>query len=376
MFIVTSQLQQASRLSYLKMRLASAVIPVLLALPALSAPAIEESCLKIYYRCLDTARSLSPEQFHAAPFSVSKECTLAATCFPSSPDELLKAINDVIFSSSGGPPKSVNSPRLPQALYNALAAPGQTANQQSFVDAYLSVSPTQVTPDIPIFLWKRIAQWTGFCSGDKAIPYQNLADWFQYSTTVSVPPGPCGDDSSSTVITSSLPSSTSSSAPPTTTTSVPGEASCARIYSICVGNARSIGEAAWRPAPFEVSKTCILAATCYPGGPNAFLAGIQRDAFPGSIRRPPEAQSVDRFPQSSYSIFSSPGNIAGQQSYIDSYYSLLSALGGPYPVNTVVIGYWEAISAWTGFCSSRNVPYQNLADWFQWSSVVEAPRTC
>jgi hypothetical protein len=43
-----------------------------------------------------------------------------------------------------------------------------------------------------------------------------------------------------------------------------------------------------------------------------------------------------------------------------------------------VIGYWEKIAAWTGFCSAlgRAIEYQNLADWFQWSSIVTAPTRC
>jgi hypothetical protein len=100
-------------------------------------------------------------------------------------------------------------------------------------------------------------------------------------------------------------------------------------------------------------------------------------AFPSSTTPAPAASAVPRLTQATYNTLTTPGQTAVQQSYIDAYYSLLSTVGGPYPINTVVIAYWEAIAAWTGFCSgTRAVPYQNLADWFQWSSVVTAPTKC
>jgi hypothetical protein len=235
-------------------------------------------------------------------------------------------------------------------LYNTLATPGQTVNQQSYIDAYYGLLATVGGPYPPntyvIGKWAKIARWTGFDSGARAVPYQNLADWFQYSSTV------------------------------TSLNGAPKETSCAKIYSLCIKDAQGAGQTVWRSAPFGLSKACTLAVTCYPGTPNAFLAAFEPDAFPETTQAPVQAQNVPRLTQNLYNTLSGSGTTAGQQSYIDAYYSLLSTVGGPYPVNTVVIGYWEAISAWTGFCPNRYVPYQNLADWFQWSSVVNAPRKC
>jgi hypothetical protein len=36
----------------------------------------------------------------------------------------------------------------------------------------------------------------------------------------------------------------------------------------------------------------------------------------------------------------------------------------------IVFGYWANVAAWTGFCATRAIPYQNLADWFTYSSTV------
>jgi hypothetical protein len=42
-----------------------------------------------------------------------------------------------------------------------------------------------------------------------------------------------------------------------------------------------------------------------------------------------------------------------------------------------VTGYWAKVAAWTGFCATRRIPYQNLADWYSYSSTVEgASKTC
>jgi hypothetical protein len=35
-----------------------------------------------------------------------------------------------------------------------------------------------------------------------------------------------------------------------------------------------------------------------------------------------------------------------------------------------VTGYWAKVAAWTGFCETRRIPYQNLADWYSYSSTV------
>lgn len=54
--------------------------------------------------------------------------------------------------------------------------------------------------------------------------------------------------------------------------------------------------------------------------------------------------------------------IASQQNFVDFYYTALPS-GGPYPDVSYVTNLWATISAWTGFCDSRDIPYSNLADW-------------
>jgi hypothetical protein len=38
---------------------------------------------------------------------------------------------------------------------------------------------------------------------------------------------------------------------------------------------------------------------------------------------------------------------------------------------TPVLEAWETVAAWTGFCDTLNIPYQNLVDWFRFSSDIK-----
>jgi hypothetical protein len=49
---------------------------------------------------------------------------------------------------------------------------------------------------------------------------------------------------------------------------------------------------------------------------------------------------------------------------------LLSSCSTDRYSRSAVVEYWNNLLAWTGFCASGKIPYQNLADWYQYSSTV------
>lgn len=85
----------------------------------------------------------------------------------------------------------------------------------------------------------------------------------------------------------------------------------------------------------------------------------------------------------------STGPSPSKSSLFGAVHIYLSARSASY-----VINIWTSLSAWTGFCATKEIPYNNLADWvsldycnswshntyalfqFQWSSTVDAPKTC
>ncbi|EIN06022.1 hypothetical protein PUNSTDRAFT_145401 [Punctularia strigosozonata HHB-11173 SS5] len=163
---------------------------------------------------------------------------------------------------------------------------------------------------------------------------------------------------------------------------IPGDnGSCQEIIQLCsndIGNnvATIVGEG----EEFQLSKACILAATCYPMYYNGTVDdwiqlqfGAQSDGtINGSLSR-----KAQRLSQDLYNTLVTAGtSVASQQSFIDAYYSLIATVGGPYPVNTYVINVWARIAAWTGFCASKDIPYSNLADWFQYSATSNYSPTC
>jgi hypothetical protein len=77
------------------------------------------------------------------------------------------------------------------------------------------------------------------------------------------------------------------------------EASCAKIYSLCIDAARGVGQRYWRWSPFGLPQLneCVLAATCYPANLDDFLATLEHEAWPLSTQAPLPAQSIPRLSQ-------------------------------------------------------------------------------
>ncbi|EIM91645.1 uncharacterized protein STEHIDRAFT_108151 [Stereum hirsutum FP-91666 SS1] len=84
------------------------------------------------------------------------------------------------------PPNSLTSQRVPPPVFVTISKGGQTSTQQNYIDAYYGTldvthGPYPTSPEPAIFDYHRMASWTGFCDG--VIPYQNFADYFQFSAT-------------------------------------------------------------------------------------------------------------------------------------------------------------------------------------------------
>jgi hypothetical protein len=44
--------------------------------------------------------------------------------------------------------------------------------------------------------------------------------------------------------------------------------------------------------------------------------------------------------------------------------------------NEYVIDFWGVISAWTGFCDTRAIPYDNLVDYLSYAASSSYHSTC
>ncbi|KAF8891607.1 hypothetical protein CPB84DRAFT_1683292, partial [Gymnopilus junonius] len=230
-----------------------------------------------------------------------------------------------------------------------------------------------VTPEYPssaqavINWWQAVVAWTGFCS-TSTIPYQNFADWIEYSNLPGVCPAVLSCDPA---LNASLPAC------------VPQEAtdngSCAEMVNQC-----SIG--AGDASKIFSSEYCVLSAFCYSQSTvDVLIEQLHKEDYL-STSPPVLSASQPRLSQSVFNTISNGNSVVSQQNAIDAYYGLLtntiqycggppgaetacpSGTSGPYPTDaSYVIDFWERISAWTGFCATREIPYQNLADYLQFS---------
>ncbi|EIM91638.1 uncharacterized protein STEHIDRAFT_165874 [Stereum hirsutum FP-91666 SS1] len=121
-----------------------------------------------------------------------ESCLFAGVCFERNStnlDDFLTTLWET-EGHSGTAPKSVSTTRATTAVFDAISTDGQTITQQNFIDGYYgSLDATSGTyptsAAIVISDFDRVAAWTGFCPGtNEGIPYQNWADYFQYSATV------------------------------------------------------------------------------------------------------------------------------------------------------------------------------------------------
>ncbi|KAF5310850.1 hypothetical protein D9619_008000 [Psilocybe cf. subviscida] len=143
----------------------------------------EVSCSKMYDTCVAQAnKAVSDAWSHPA-------CLFAATCFGGQRpvDGLLSAVFGA-KRNSGAAPTSVKETRLSTTTTKSISTDGKTVTQQNWIDGYYGLlsslgGPFPTSASIVINDFDRVRGWTGFCKG--GIPFKNLADYFQFSSSVS-----------------------------------------------------------------------------------------------------------------------------------------------------------------------------------------------
>jgi len=249
-------------------------------------------------------------------------------------------------------------------------------SQQNYIDAYyqeISITPNGTYPDdvsIIIAQWETIAAWTGLCDTEN-IPYENLADWLEYSGTAGVCPAVMSCNA--TVAASTIPCVPQ---PPT------DNGSCAEMVSQCQ---------LWVTQGLFQNEYCVLASFCYAWS-NTDVLLLKEYPYYVSI---PTTSKQETLSVAVFYNMTGGASSMTQQNVIDAYYSALTdtwiSLGGPfgaetpgettssgpYPTsNEYVIDFWGMISAWTGFCDTRAIPYANLADYLSYAASSGYHPTC
>ncbi|GLB42926.1 hypothetical protein LshimejAT787_1203750 [Lyophyllum shimeji] len=301
-----------------------------------------------------------------------------------------------------------NQPRLPRSAWNVVSGGSDVVTQQQFIDFYYgtiaslinSTSTNSTTGNstnlpngnpVPVYptsaqtvinWWQAVVAWTGNCA-TSGIAYNNFADWIQYVDK----PGVCG-------AVASCDPNVNANAPPCVPQRATDNGSCAEMVSQC---AVSIG-ASTTTAPATsifTQKYCVLSSFCYSQSTVDVLIKqlVKMDYL--YTGQPVLSANQPRLSQAVFNDLARGKSYVSQQDMIDAYYGALTntikSCGGPPGAETVcptgtsgpfptdasyVIDFWNTVSAWTGFCSTRNIPYQNLADYLQYSSTVKAPTSC
>ncbi|KAF5321453.1 hypothetical protein D9619_001294 [Psilocybe cf. subviscida] len=277
------------------------------------------------------------------PWSV-RACVFGATCFNGQHpvDDFLSAL---AAKKGVAVPASANLPRVSQAVFNSISTNGQFITQQNFIDGVFgSLSTTNGPfPDAAfvIDVYQRVVVWTAFCITPQGIPFQNFADYYQLSSTVTPPGCDVGRP-----------------------TGIGLEESCNIMFDACVAQANSDVTDAWSHLP------CVFTATCAVGTVGEDLESVFVGKTGDDFVGPESLQKVQtRLSDTVMSMISTDGKTITLQNYIDGYYGLLSKLGDTFPSSVDrVIAQFGRLQSWTGFATG-GIPFKNFADFFQFSAV-------
>ncbi|OAX40705.1 hypothetical protein K503DRAFT_842437 [Rhizopogon vinicolor AM-OR11-026] len=102
-------------------------------------------------------------------------------------------------------------------------------------------------------------------------------------------------------------------------------------------------------------------------------ACLQGAATPVQVLSESQAPATQlRLTESAFFAMSNENSYMTQQNYVDAYYREISITpGGTYPDDvSIITAQWDTIAAWTGFCDTENIPYENLADWLEYSGAT------
>ncbi|KAG2745814.1 hypothetical protein P692DRAFT_20808651 [Suillus brevipes Sb2] len=268
-------------------------------------------------------------------------------------------------------------PRLTESVFYAMSNGNSYMTQQNYIDAYyyqISITPGGSYPDDITYIidqWLAIAAWTGFCATGN-IPYANLADWLEYSPVPGVCPAVASCDATVAAATT-----------PCVPQPITDNGSCAEMVSQCQF---------WVTQGLFQNEYCVLASFCYAWSNTDVLL---KHEYPYYISPTPNTSQQARLSEAVFYNMTGGAESMTQQNAIDAYYAGLTGTwmwyggpfgaetaektdnNGPYPTSTdYVIEFWGIISAWTGLCDTRTIPYANLADYLSYAATSGYHPTC
>lgn len=332
-------------------------------------------------------RTIDPAQDSRSCLSLRDLCNSANLSDPHNPFSIPACIALVVCETPSFFTNDFARPqvRLSREEFNAASTGSQVLSQQEFIDFYYgtiaSINATNATikPEFPssvdsvIAWWQVVVAWTGNCATGN-VPYNNFADWIQFSDS----PGVCGAVQSCDAATNA---GLQACVPQRAT----DNGSCAEMVSQC-------SVVAGPSSPIFSIQYCVLAAFCFS---QSTIDVLINQLLQGLHIKPILSAQQPRLTEAEFNKLSNGKSVVSQQDVIDAYYGALTntihscggpigaetpcptGTSGPYPTDaSYVIDFWTTVSAWTGFCSTREIPYKNLADYLQFSSTVKAATSC
>ncbi|KAG2068335.1 hypothetical protein BDR04DRAFT_1079502 [Suillus decipiens] len=276
-----------------------------------------------------------------------------------------------VLSASHAP---ATQSRLNESVFYAMSDGNPYMTQKNYIDAYyhqISITPGGSYPanvtDI-IDQWMTIVAWTGFCATGN-IPYTNLADWLEYSSVPGVCPAVASCNT--TIVASTV---------PCVPQPITDNGSCAEMVTQCQF---------WVAHGLFQNEHCVLASFCYAWSNTDVL--LQHE-YPPYYSPMPKTSDQAMLSDAVFYNMTGGAALMTQQNVIDAYYGALtgemeiepfsstvgkSNYNGPYPTSVdYVIEFWGIISAWTGFCDTRAIPYENLANYLSYAATSGYHPTC
>ncbi|KAG1852560.1 hypothetical protein C8R48DRAFT_724149 [Suillus tomentosus] len=337
--------------------------------------------------------SLIPRQEISGPASALKSCVSLRNSCNATMVDLSNFYNytscfllTACFSGMFDPAQVLNvsqapatQPRLAESVFYAITNGNSYMTQQNYIDAYyhqISIAPGGSYPDNVTYVadqWSTIAAWTGFCATGN-IPYANLADWLEYSSVPGVCPAAASCNTGTTVPTIQV--------IPCVPQPITDNGSCAEMATQCQF---------WVTQGLFQNEYCVLASFCYAWSNTDVLL---QQVYPSNISPMPTTALEAKLSEAVFYNMTDGAALMTQQNVIDAYYRGLTGTwtslsgrlegmpkktdnDGPYPTSTdYVIEFWGIISAWTGFCDTRAIPYDKLADYLSFAATSEDHPTC
>ncbi|KAF7977602.1 hypothetical protein HWV62_3210 [Athelia sp. TMB] len=285
------------------------------------------------------------------PWSI-EACVYGASCYAGSDpvDTFLKHVyegKNHDYTCFEGYPTSKLAPRVSSKVLDAISTDKKIITQQNFIDGFYNTldstkGPYPSSTSVVASYYDRLTSWTSYCNGN--IPVSNFADYFQYSSTVN------------SVYCAS--SKRDVAAIPT----ISKDETCQAMFVNCIHDV---------DVNYFAHASCVLGATCIDGKkPVADFLTAVATQLPGNNTHP-TALTQQRLTQTLFNQWSTDNKTLTEQNFIDAWYSELQSVGGPYPDSTdLVVEYFDRIAAWAGYCD-EGVPYDNTADYYQYSSTVD-----